>query len=86
MYGLGSGVYAEYAVLGESAFSKPENITFEEAATLGIATSTSIVALFYDETGLGLSPPSHAKPYLHPEYILIWGGSSSCGGNVSTLV
>lgn len=44
--GMRLGVYAEYvAVRGKNVFPKPENVTFEDAATLPIAGQTALQAL-----------------------------------------
>lgn len=75
-----TGAFAEYcSILAFTAVSKPSNITYEEAATLGIGVSTAALALFHPKVGLGVDPPSAKQTYADPNYVLIWGGSSSVG-------
>jgi NADPH:quinone reductase-like Zn-dependent oxidoreductase len=47
VFGRGSGTYAEYAVAPSTALTpKPDNITFDEAATIAIGGVTAWVGLF----------------------------------------
>jgi NADPH:quinone reductase-like Zn-dependent oxidoreductase len=47
VFGRGSGAYAEYAVAPATALAvKPDNITFEQAATIAIGGVTAWVGLF----------------------------------------
>ncbi len=46
VYGLGSGSFAEYVAADERELSKkPDSVSFDDAATLGIAASTALQAL-----------------------------------------
>ena len=46
VFGVGAGSFAEYALVREDKLAhKPENLTFEEAATVGISGSTALQAL-----------------------------------------
>jgi NADPH:quinone reductase-like Zn-dependent oxidoreductase len=47
VFGRGSGTYAEYAIAPSTALApKPDNITFDEAATIAIGGVTAWVGLF----------------------------------------
>jgi len=74
---VGSGSFQEFIVTPESRLAKkPSNISFEEASTLPVGALTAAKALFYH---LKLSYPSEHQSYFQPEYLLVWGGSSSVG-------
>lgn len=46
VFGMGRGAFAEYACAAESALAlKPENVTFEQAASAGIAALTALQGL-----------------------------------------
>jgi NADPH:quinone reductase-like Zn-dependent oxidoreductase len=46
VFGIGAGSFAEYALAREDKLThKPENLTFEQAATVGISGSTALQAL-----------------------------------------
>jgi NADPH:quinone reductase-like Zn-dependent oxidoreductase len=46
VFGMGRGAFAEYACAAESALAlKPENVTFEQAASVGIAGLTALQGL-----------------------------------------
>jgi len=73
----GFGAYQEYTLaIADLSGKIPDNISFEEAATLGMGSATSFVALFND---LKVPPPWHGKQQLPSDTILIWGGSTSLG-------
>ncbi|KII87026.1 hypothetical protein PLICRDRAFT_42676 [Plicaturopsis crispa FD-325 SS-3] len=68
-----SGAFAEYAAVEEqSAVKLPANVTFEDAAGLGIALATTGLAL-YHELGIPLS----FEPTKNGEPILVYGGATS---------
>ncbi|RUS32127.1 GroES-like protein [Jimgerdemannia flammicorona] len=70
--GVGSlnyGTYAEYSLL-------VENLSAKEASTIGLGTLTSAVAFYHL---LKLPRPREHQSFFRPEYLLIWGGSSSTG-------
>jgi len=72
-----TGTFQERLVTPEIALAKkPSNISFEEAATLSVGTLTAAVALFWK---FGLPTPAQNHTYEKPEYLLVWGGSSSVG-------
>ncbi|RUS15654.1 GroES-like protein [Endogone sp. FLAS-F59071] len=71
------GTFAEYSLILDNVSSKiPPNLSFEEAATLPLGVLTSAVALYHE---LKLARPREHQTFFRPEYILIWGGSSSTG-------
>jgi NADPH:quinone reductase-like Zn-dependent oxidoreductase len=71
------GAFAEYIVAkGDIQIIIPDNMSFEEAATLGCGIHTVGRGL-YHEHGLCLSPPS--KPTEHAEPVLLYGGSTATG-------
>jgi NADPH:quinone reductase-like Zn-dependent oxidoreductase len=71
------GTYAEYSLLvGNLSGKIPPNLSFEEAATIGLGTLTSAVVLYHE---LKLPRPREHQSFFRPEYFLIWGGSSSTG-------
>jgi len=70
---LKNGGYQEYTVVPGDLIGKiPHHVSFEEAASLGLGTITSGVALFHDlQIPFGGPPPT--------DTILIWGAASSVG-------
>ncbi|KHN94908.1 Alcohol dehydrogenase superfamily, zinc-type [Metarhizium album ARSEF 1941] len=69
------GTFAEYIVVkGDVQIKIPDNISFEEAATLGIGISTVNQSLYQH---LQLAPVS--APTKKPSNILIYGGSTATG-------
>lgn len=69
------GAFAErIAVKADMAFRIPENMSFEDAATLGVGVITCGQGLFQE---MGLHLPS--QPTTKGETILIYGGSSATG-------
>ncbi|CAG8562528.1 7300_t:CDS:2, partial [Ambispora gerdemannii] len=73
----GYGAFAEYSLYDENiSFRKPEHLSFEEASTFPVGLLTAAHGLYL---ALKLPLPSKKHKYAEPEYILIWGGASSCG-------
>lgn len=69
------GAFAEYIVAkGDVQMKVPDNLTFEEAATLGVGVLTVGQSLYQS---LKLALPT--QPIGHPEPILIYGGSTATG-------
>jgi NADPH:quinone reductase-like Zn-dependent oxidoreductase len=69
------GAFAErIAVKADVAFRIPTDMSFEDAATLGVGVFTCGQGLFQE---MGLNFPSQANG--HDETILIYGGSSATG-------
>ncbi|KAF4340133.1 toxD [Fusarium beomiforme] len=72
---LENGGFAEYIVAkGDVQIKTPDNVTDEEAATLGISISTVGQGLYKT---LGLPLPTEGKK--SDEFILIYGGSTATG-------
>lgn len=70
------GAFANYITAkGDVQIKIPDNISFEEAATLGVGVSTVGQALYQS-----LKLPLPNKPSTAGEYILIYGGSTATGG------
>ncbi|TPX55387.1 hypothetical protein PhCBS80983_g05345 [Powellomyces hirtus] len=75
---LGNG-YSEFATANaRDVYKKPSNLSFEQAATLPVAVLTTIVGLF-SNIGLQLARPKENRRWFVPEFVIIWGGSSSVG-------
>ncbi|KAJ3153700.1 hypothetical protein HDU86_005199 [Geranomyces michiganensis] len=71
--------FAEYATATvRHTWKKPDNLSFEQAATIPVGTLTAVIGLF-SEKGLKLTRPKDAKTRTAEEYILVWGGSSNVG-------
>jgi NADPH:quinone reductase-like Zn-dependent oxidoreductase len=71
---LGSGCFAEYTLVEESAAYKiPDSLSFEEAATTGVGVITVSLALYQK---LGLPFPGEGKS---DEWVLVYGGSTATG-------
>ncbi|GAD97953.1 zinc-binding oxidoreductase ToxD, putative [Paecilomyces variotii No. 5] len=69
------GAFAEYIVAkGDIQMHIPDNLSFQEAATLGVSITTVGQALYQS---LKLSPPT--DPIADPVPILIYGGSTATG-------
>lgn len=69
------GCFAQYAVVkGDVQMKIPDNLSFEEASTLGVGVSTVGQGL-YQSLGLPL-PDSPAKV---PIWVLVYGGSTATG-------
>jgi NADPH:quinone reductase len=71
------GSYAEYAIVPSSTtFHLPDNISFEQAATLPLSGMTAALALYQ---GLGLPTPWNPVSANDKFPILIYGGASAVG-------
>ncbi|KAJ3178066.1 hypothetical protein HDU87_003848 [Geranomyces variabilis] len=71
--------FSEYATAPASGiYRKPANLTHEQASTLGCGVSTAIIGLFAD-SGLKLARPKEHRKWFAPEWVLVWGASSSVG-------
>jgi NADPH:quinone reductase-like Zn-dependent oxidoreductase len=71
-----TGAFQQYTIGNANLSSKiPENLSFEEAATIPLAAVTAIVGIYSD---LKISPPWTGASY-HGEPFLVWGGASSVG-------
>ncbi|KAK6350496.1 hypothetical protein TWF718_003687 [Orbilia javanica] len=75
----GSGGAAEYCVFREDiAFKKPDNVSFAEAATIGVGCQTAALGLW---SGLNIALPDPQNlPALSDEWVLVLGGGGSVGG------
>ncbi len=72
------GVFAEYAVVkGDLAMKIPENVSMDDASTIGLGSITVGQGLFQKGKGLGLSLPGESGG--NGEWILIYGGSTATG-------
>lgn len=71
------GTFAEHIVcIGDLQMRIPDNLSFEEAATLGVSVGTVGQGLF-EQTGLELALPS--RPIKEQETVLVYGGSTATG-------
>ncbi|KAI9826261.1 MAG: hypothetical protein M1826_006683 [Phylliscum demangeonii] len=69
------GAFTDHLVAkGDLQIKIPENLSFEEAATVGVGITTAGQALYQS---LGLPLPTHPAP--KPFSVLIYGGSSATG-------
>lgn len=69
------GAFAEVIVAkGDTCMRIPDNISFEEAASIGVSAITDGQGLF-EEMKLNLP----TDPIQEKEYLLVYGGSSSAG-------
>ncbi|KAK4868280.1 hypothetical protein LT330_007002 [Penicillium expansum] len=70
------GAFAQYVgATADFTLKIPDDMTFEEASTLGISTATIGYALFKS-----LNVPGHPdKPAMKPAYVLVYGGSTATG-------
>ncbi|KAF5327579.1 hypothetical protein D9619_004348 [Psilocybe cf. subviscida] len=78
----GHGGFQQYALAVASTLPKiPDNISFEEASTLGVALTTAYVGLYQSlPDGFGLPEPTPSR--IHQERrgpFVVLGGSTSCG-------
>ncbi|PRY36688.1 NADPH:quinone reductase-like Zn-dependent oxidoreductase [Umezawaea tangerina] len=78
------GAFQEYVVLLAHMVSTiPDDLSFEQAAVLPLTLSTAATGLFQaDHLGLPLPTPD---PPDRGETVLVWGGSTSVGGNAVQL-
>ncbi|KAI0452053.1 GroES-like protein [Xylaria acuta] len=72
-----SGAFSEYIVeKAVSVWRVPENLSWEEAASIGCAVTSSVgMALWYS---LKL-PGTPEEPTLDPKFVLVYGGSTASG-------
>jgi NADPH:quinone reductase len=76
------GSFAEYAIAHDyTTFHLPNNVSFEEGATIPLAAMTSAIGLFCD---LGIPTPWEDRK-LENTPILIYGASSACGAFAAQL-
>jgi NADPH:quinone reductase len=79
------GGYAEYSLVPTfTAFKIPENISFEEASTVGLAGMTAALGLFAEDR-LALPSPFNPVTTDNTIPIVIYGASSSVGAYVLQL-
>ncbi|KAJ3327042.1 hypothetical protein HDU76_012412 [Blyttiomyces sp. JEL0837] len=72
-----TSTFQQYAALDEKfAIPLPENISFDEGATLGVAVSTAYVGLYHPAN---LALPKLWEGKKAEGHILVWGASSSVG-------
>eukprot|EP00026_Physarum_polycephalum_P011214 Phypoly_transcript_11420.p1 GENE.Phypoly_transcript_11420~~Phypoly_transcript_11420.p1 ORF type:complete len:195 (-),score=33.66 Phypoly_transcript_11420:507-1091(-) len=70
-----TGSFAEHvAAIGDVIWKKPEHLTHEENATLGIGGLTAAACLFQK-----LNLPTPLKPASEPFPFLVWSGATSVG-------
>jgi NADPH:quinone reductase-like Zn-dependent oxidoreductase len=70
------GAFAEYIVAkGDVQIKKPDNLSFEQAATLSLGATTVGQGLY--QKALKLALPT--DPITKKEYVLIYGGSTATG-------
>ncbi|PYH68581.1 zinc-binding alcohol dehydrogenase family protein [Aspergillus vadensis CBS 113365] len=70
-----NGAFSEYVLaLGDLQCAIPENLSFQEAATLGVGMGTVAQSLYQS---LQLAPFDH--PLAQPEPILVYGGATATG-------
>lgn len=70
-----SGAFAEHIIVkGDVSMKIPDNLSFQEAATVGVGIATVGQGLYQS---LKLAPPT--KPLATPEPLLIYGGSTATG-------
>ncbi|KAK5635869.1 hypothetical protein RRF57_011581 [Xylaria bambusicola] len=71
-----NGAFAEYVcAYADFAWRLPSEIPFEVGATIGVRSLTAGLALFWS-----LRLPGHPDaPTVKPEYVLVYGGSTSSG-------
>jgi NADPH:quinone reductase-like Zn-dependent oxidoreductase len=72
------GTFADYAVVkGDLAMRLPENVSFEDASTIGLGSITVGQGLFQKGKGLPLEFPGEGSG--NGEWLLIYGGSTATG-------
>ncbi|GKZ79290.1 hypothetical protein AnigIFM56816_003175 [Aspergillus niger] len=70
-----NGAFSEYVLaLGDLQFAIPENLSFQEAATLGVGLGTIAQSLYQS-----LQLASFDHPLAQPEPILVYGGATATG-------
>jgi NADPH:quinone reductase-like Zn-dependent oxidoreductase len=78
------GAFQDYAVvIAQMASRIPDTMSFEDAAVLPLGLSTAACGLFQKDF-LAMNAPS-AAPARTGKTLLVWGGSTSVGGNAIQL-
>jgi threonine dehydrogenase-like Zn-dependent dehydrogenase len=78
----GHGAYAQFVrVDGQNLFRIPENVSFDEAATYGVAFQTATLGL-YERLKL---PVPYGAADKEPTPILVWGGASMYNNDIGGL-
>lgn len=78
LYEPEDGAFAEYIVVkGDIQIKMPANLTFTQAATIGLGATTVGQGLYQQALKLHLPPTSTPKD--GNEYVLIYGGSTATG-------
>ena len=78
------GAFQAYSLLVEHMTAPiPQSLSFAQAAVLPLGLSTAACGLFQKDL-LALEPPS-ATPTAQGQTLLVWGGSTSVGGNAIQL-
>jgi NADPH:quinone reductase-like Zn-dependent oxidoreductase len=73
---VGHGCYAQFVrVDSENFFRIPDNLSFDEAASYGVAFQTATLGLYHT---LGLPEPYGNVRDNEATPILVWGGASMC--------
>ncbi|KAL3472862.1 chaperonin 10-like protein [Aspergillus californicus] len=77
--------FQEYAVLWDNMAARiPESVGVEQAAVLPLGVSTAAAGLFQEKT-LNLGLPRLSPVSQGSRTVLVWGGTSSVGGNAIQL-
>ena len=72
-----AGAFTEYILEeADSAWRVPENLSWEEAAAVGCAVTTSVGMALWISLKL---PGTPEKPTLEPKYVLVYGGATASG-------
>lgn len=72
-----AGAFTEYIVEeADSCWLVPDNLSWEEAASVGCAASSSVGMALWISLKL---PGTPEKPTTQPKYVLVYGGSSASG-------
>ena len=72
-----SGAFAEYIIENAvSVWRVPENLSWEEAAAIGCAVTTSVGMALWISLKL---PGTPEEPTSEPKYVLVYGGSTASG-------
>jgi len=80
----GCGAFAEYCLVDiRTTAKKPDNLSFEQAATVPVGAYTAALGLFY-HLGFKLPTPGQATPN-NTHRILVWGASSAVGASAVQL-
>ena len=71
------GAFTEYILEeADSAWRVPENLSWEEAAAVGCAVTTSVGMALWISLKL---PGTPEEPTLRPKYVLVYGGATASG-------